>query len=135
MPFANIQDKRKWDNETKWRRKREFFSEKTCEYCGSMDNLVLHHVNPETKLGSQIWLWGDKRRTEEIDKCIVLCSSCHTRHHNKNRKTLFSRLGGLVKHGTVYAYCARRCRCDECKGYMRDRMRRYRSLGTTSLIE
>ena len=58
-----------------------------CMICGYNDDgskLHFHHRDPSTKLFaiSDALQYGPKKLQEEIDKCDLLCASCHTSHHN-----------------------------------------------------
>lgn len=68
------------------KRRVDYMKGKSCLYCGTTENLVLHHMllkDPILKNGNhQIWTWKESRRIEELLKCIVLCASCHTGLHN-----------------------------------------------------
>jgi len=104
----------KWRKET---RRNAWLNENgPCVYCGGCDTLEVDHINPETKVSHRIWLWGDKRREDELSKCQVLCRKCHL---EKSRKELISR----PDHGTNNRYTSKlhRCRCNLCK----DAHRRY----------
>ena len=63
----------------------DFFKDRYCEECGTVESLLLHHKDPSTKTVKRtqyIWHWADgDRRQKEIDKCIVLCIGCHTKIH------------------------------------------------------
>ena len=58
-----------------------------CKHCGTSDKLHYHHVDPSTKefnVGRELnrkW----KVLKAELDKCIVLCASCHSKHHAKEQ--------------------------------------------------
>lgn len=56
-----------------------------CANCGEMDPIILefHHKDPATKVRSiKSGLGRSTMLLErELDKCIVLCSTCHTRIH------------------------------------------------------
>ncbi len=58
-----------------------------CEICGYNEDgskLHFHHRDKSTKLfniGDAV-IYGPKKLQEEIDKCDLLCASCHTSHHN-----------------------------------------------------
>lgn len=63
-----------------------FKQSKGCENCGENDPVCLdfHHVtdDKEIDIGSTFNNgWSIKRIQKEIDKCIVLCSNCHRKHH------------------------------------------------------
>ena len=94
---------RQWYKDKVKPRREAFFSGKCCEWCGSTVDLELHHIDPSTKLGHNIWSWSEKARKNEIAKCIVLCKKCHHDYHNKKR----------IKHG-ISRY-KKGCRCDVCR--------------------
>ena len=58
-----------------------------CYECGEDDPRCLdfHHRDPEEKefiLADAVRRgWGKKKILAEIDKCDVLCSNCHRKHH------------------------------------------------------
>ena len=58
-----------------------------CMICGYNEDgskLHFHHRDKSTKLfgiGDAL-RYGPKKLQEEIDKCDLLCASCHTSHHN-----------------------------------------------------
>lgn len=60
-----------------------------CEECGyDKTNVALdfHHINPLTKdfTISKIKSWKfDKKITDELDKCKLLCKNCHAEIHEK----------------------------------------------------
>jgi hypothetical protein len=41
-----------------------------CSLCGSMDNLLIHHIDHD-------------RKNNDISNLIVLCKKCHQEHHTK----------------------------------------------------
>jgi 5-methylcytosine-specific restriction endonuclease McrA len=54
-----------------------------CERCGNVDNLHFHHRNPAEKAftiarGSS---FSEKRWRTELDKCDLLCETCHIQQH------------------------------------------------------
>jgi hypothetical protein len=58
----------------------------SCVQCGEDHPAVLdfHHVDPTTKdggVGRMMWEQTPERVKAEMDKCIVLCSNCHRKHH------------------------------------------------------
>jgi len=62
---------------------------KGCSYCGFnlfSECLQFHHIDPlakEAEIGRMIAAARrEKEITEEIKKCIVLCSNCHRALHN-----------------------------------------------------
>jgi hypothetical protein len=62
---------------------------KCCIKCGEADitKLDFHHRDPATKLFN---ISSPARPQEvvlkEIEKCDLLCRSCHMKHHNKQRR-------------------------------------------------
>lgn len=56
-----------------------------CGYCRNYAALEFHHLDPSKK---EINISGDgikgswKRLTEELKKCILVCSNCHREEHN-----------------------------------------------------
>ena len=93
---------------TKWyhEQREEYFKNKECKWCGSTVELVIHHVNPETKTSHKIWSWSEDRRNKELNKCVVLCDKCHRLYHTPPTPLV---------HGTRNAYHEKRCRCALCR--------------------
>jgi len=59
-----------------------------CEDCGTHEGrLDHHHVDPSTKLRavSEMYSYSLDALEEELEKCVVLCASCHTKRHAKTR--------------------------------------------------
>lgn len=51
-----------------------------CQQCGSESYLEFDHIDPSTKTLELCRVWGQrswKRIREELDKCQLLCKSCH----------------------------------------------------------
>jgi len=88
-------------------RRKMFFDGKSCEKCGSVEKLELHHIKPEEKEHHAIWSWAEKRRLAEIAKCQILCNSCHKK---ETRKWWDDRR----QHGNKM-YDKYGCRCEVCK--------------------
>lgn len=79
-----------------------------CVFCGTSENIEIHHIDPERKGSHRIWSWSRDRILEELKSCVPLCRNCHVKFHAlQKRKPLV--------HGTVHAYDQYACRCDECK--------------------
>lgn len=98
------------------RRRDAFFADKHCALCAGRERLELDHIDPETKLASEIWSWSEPRRLAEIAKCRVLCRACHNKHHADEMR--MATVGGRM-HGTRGGYIKRKCRCDECVRWAR----------------
>jgi hypothetical protein len=79
-----------------------------CFFCGSNENIQIHHVDPEQKESHKIWSWREDRIKAELAKCVPMCDPCHNKFHGLlKRKPLV--------HGTLHGYQRYKCRCDECK--------------------
>ena len=75
------------------RQKREPIKEKInsfktpCVKCGEtrMCTIQFHHIDPSKKLfeinQTNIVKYNDNEIKEELDKCVCLCSNCHTEFH------------------------------------------------------
>ena len=100
-------------------RRRKFFSDKECLLCGSYHDLELHHRDPKEKESHNIWSWSIKRQEVEIKKCIILCTLCHDMIHICERRN--------VDHGSSYWYETVGCRCEKCRQWNMDRVRRQRA--------
>jgi hypothetical protein len=58
-----------------------------CSKCGSVDDLVFHHMDPLTKeftIGEHL-SYEINRLFAEVDKCILLCAECHRINHGKGK--------------------------------------------------
>ena len=121
MPWVNKKLEKEFYRKRWAKNRSEFFGDKKCKWCSSVEKLELHHLDPSTKISSVIWSWAPERRLAEIEKCIVLCTSCHREYHASLRRK---------PHGTRASY-TRGCRCQECKQAMaichKDYMKRKKS--------
>lgn len=80
-------------NKDKWhqneREKRRIFNEKwkkPCEKCGETRLYLIqfHHIDPSQKsfcIGASATSKSENVLTEEISKCVCLCSNCHDEFH------------------------------------------------------
>jgi len=101
------------------KRRKEWFAGRCCVWCGSTTRLEMDHIDPSQKEAHAVWSWTASRRARELAKCRVLCHTCHVkRHADERRKPLV--------HGTGNAYRQKRCRCDACRAWNRDRVQRER---------
>ena len=93
----------------------------TCSNCGSGDRLEVDHIDRGTKTmaASSIWSRAENVRAAELALCQVLCYGCHKA---KTRSEFI-----VTEHGTAAMYNKRDCRCDECRTWNRDRVRRQRT--------
>lgn len=95
------------------KRRFDFFSDKNCIQCGSVENLELDHIDPRTKVSHSIWSWSESRRLAEIAKCQVLCQTCHKQ---KTRDQYPITNGFAVhQHGTINMYESQKCKCEPCR--------------------
>jgi hypothetical protein len=69
--------KKQYQLEWVTRRRIEWFLEKWCVKCGSVDDLELDHIDPALKVTNSIWSWSKAKQETELAKCQVLCSICH----------------------------------------------------------
>lgn len=68
-------------------RQREYIDSLTtpCLFCGSLNDIVFHHINANNKYRN-ITLMTSESRTrikEEVDKCWCLCNDCHLKLHRR----------------------------------------------------
>ena len=81
MPFKDLETKREWYRRRKKQRKqecREYLGGK-CVGCGATENLQFDHIDRTQKsfiISSNVTMNWDKL-TEELDKCQLLCDTCH----------------------------------------------------------
>ena len=54
-----------------------------CLFCGSEDDIVFHHVNANDKVSTVTALKSIKAVKKEVEKCWCLCTSCHTKLHQR----------------------------------------------------
>ena len=82
-----------------------------CFKCGATDKLEFHHIDRDSKrtnVGMMLH-YSMESLSEELRKCILLCTVCHHAESNLERG-----LSPLV-HGSYGMYRDRRCRCDLCR--------------------
>ena len=86
----------------------DYMGQYACVKCGSADNLHIDHKEPHKKafsISSNLTLNEQTKR--ELDKCQVLCETCHyvkTAEENKNKG----------EHGAYRKYFKGKCRCSAC---------------------
>ena len=71
------------------KRRSDWFADKFCVRCGSVEDLRLDHIDPSTKISHNIWSWSQGRRDVEIAKCQVLCYSHHVQKTADNKEYLY----------------------------------------------
>jgi len=87
-----------------------------CYKCGSKESLQIDHVDPQKKKHniSYITRLSMKKFRKEIEKCQLLCMTCHGLKTIKDK----GQVPAKGTHGTLSAY--RYCKCDKCKKAARD---------------
>lgn len=107
MPYGSREAQRAFHRNWMSQRRRDWFAGKVCYKCGSMFDLELHHLDPSKKVTHRIWSWSEKRRAEELAKCVACCEECHKEESARQAWK-------PLRHGTNRGY-KRGCRCDECR--------------------
>ena len=99
-----------------------------CVRCGSTKNLQLDHKDKFQKsfnLGEK-WSYSLEFYKKELDKCQLLCKSCHKLKSDEEKD--WGVLGyGPTHHGTASMY-RKGCRCEACKLDYNREAREYRQL-------
>ena len=73
--------KRRQDHQTRMTKLKQTSG---CTKCGSLEDLLYHHVDPHYKefgIGNG-YKYTEERLQAELEKCVVVCSPCHTTLHN-----------------------------------------------------
>lgn len=105
MPYKDKEKQKEYARQWVAKRRAEYFADKTCIKCGSIDKLELDHIDPSIKVTHRIWSWSQQRREAEIAKCQILCEDCHQEKTNRDFK---------AGHGTFTMYKKNKCRCAIC---------------------
>ncbi len=117
MVYKDRAKRNEYQNHWLKERRRKWLANKGCVVCGSVEELEIDHINPDTKVSHKIWSWAAERRAEELEKCQVLCVDCHREKTSAWRATLAHDLEEM--HGTCTGYTKFRCRCEECREWKR----------------
>lgn len=74
-----------------------------CVSCGSTEALEFDHIDPALKSFDVLERWSIAavRFLAEVDKCQLLCETCHKTKHE-------------AQHGTLARYSHHGCRCEDC---------------------
>lgn len=99
-----------------------------CVKCGVTTNLEIDHIDASKKtfeIGVKIWCMSAEKLEVELNKCQLLCESCHA------EKTIID-VGNKPARGTHGSLSAwRYCKCDICRAaynaYNRDYKRKHRA--------
>jgi hypothetical protein len=100
-----------------YRKKRKDFAIEQlggqCAICENKENLEFDHINPETKFNtiSNMWTSNIELFLEELNKCQLLCHTCHLEKSQVNGD--YVRNKKSWEHG-VSGYINHKCRCDIC---------------------
>ena len=96
-------------------KRRKFFESLlggACVNCQATKQLEFDHVIPEDKsfnLATSCMEYSLETILPELQKCQLLCRSCHI------RKTISDRGFNVERHGTPGMYSNRGCRCSDCR--------------------
>lgn len=82
-----------------------------CAKCDSVDNLEFDHINPDDKLFTigQMWSLNNAVYVAELNKCQLLCTSCHLEKTKADgvllnkAKTTFCKCGKVFHTTKQYA--------------------------------
>jgi 5-methylcytosine-specific restriction endonuclease McrA len=106
MPMSTPEAQREYQRLWIAKRRADFFADKYCVSCSSIERLELDHIDPSTKEHHAIWSWSKARRDIEIAKCQILCHDCHLKKTSAENST--------ATHGSRTYYMEHKCRCDKC---------------------
>ncbi len=83
-----------------------------CMECGSTIHLEIDHIDRTLKAFSPTSFYDRKWEIvkEELDKCQLLCKSCHLIKSWKNGDIPLP-----ATHGTYAMYRHHKCRCEDCR--------------------
>lgn len=95
-----------------------------CVVCGTIEMLEFDHVDPATKTYNVtlIMLHSDDRLYDELDKCQLLCHTCH-----KEKTKLFH-----IDHGGGLGGI-KGCKCIPCKARKAEYMRYWKKYGAMTM--
>ena len=97
----------------------------TCAECKTKDGpWEVDHIDRSTKIDHKVWSWSKVRMAVELEKCQLLCTSCHLEKTVSETYLLRPR----AEHGTHSKY-SKGCRCVDCKKAHSDLARETRALG------
>lgn len=101
-----------------------------CKHCGTIDNLEFDHIISSDKQFTITSKYDAnwKILKPELDKCQLLCQSCHVIKSQNEGDTK-----PAAKHGTLGMHRHNGCRCDLCKEAKNKYMREYKRKARLSL--
>lgn len=96
-----------------------------CSKCGTTESLTIDHIyndrssyiTPSHMIKSSKW----DELVAELERCQLLCHSCHARKTHKDNGNF-----EFAQHGTNSMYNNNNCRCEDCKIAHRNHHRNYR---------
>lgn len=125
MVYKDRNKRREYQREWVAKRRSTWFSDKSCVWCGATDELELDHISRQDKISHKIWSWSEERRIKELEKCQVLCKTCHRK---KTIETdIPSWIGPIYVHGTTSMYVDHECRCTECKAHYTQQNKKWKA--------
>jgi hypothetical protein len=89
-----------------------------CKHCKCLDNLQFDHIDHSLKSFdiSAKWSTHWDLLIKELDKCQLLCKTCHKEKTKQEKSWSKSwTTQPRQKHGTVWSYAKYKCRCELCK--------------------
>jgi hypothetical protein len=91
-----------------------------CVRCGSTENLEFDHIDPSQKsFGISKSHLPFEKLKDELDKCQLLCKSCHKKKSNQELSIKFTKTGDQITHGIVATWMRRKCKCVICEAAKR----------------
>lgn len=90
---------------TRYQQRRELAHSilgRACANCGSLDNLEIDHIKWEDKAFKMNKLWNCAYATflEELNKCQILCRSCHIEKSRQDIRAIKLQRGGGNQYGS-----------------------------------
>jgi hypothetical protein len=127
MPYKDKEKYNEYQREYQKKRARERLAMARkrlggfCVRCGATDDLDFDHIDRTTKVRkiSEATNWSMERFLAEVDKCQLLCKSCHP------IKSAEVGDNKAVPHGGG-AHGKHHCHCDLCKAKQREYTQEYR---------
>lgn len=78
MPYKDNDRRREYQRAWVRKNRQSWISNNgPCAACGSLENLEVDHIDRTKKETHKVWSWSKKRRDRELNKCQVLCETCH----------------------------------------------------------
>jgi len=84
MPYKDPEKNREYQRKWVAKRKADWYKDKFCVHCGSVERLELDHIDPKQKISHSIWSWTQEKRDADTAKCQVLCHDCHVKKTKDN---------------------------------------------------